>query len=124
MTNTIQAGDTIAVDYTGKLQSGKVFDSSQGKTPLKFTVGAGMLIKGFDQAVVGMKKGEKKSIVVEPEMGYGHRNEELYVDIPLVQFPDEIEPEVGMQLDLESPDGHPLPAAAVPRGRGRIPQSP
>ncbi len=110
MADAIKSGDTISVDYTGKIQSGKIFDSSEGKTPLKFTVGSGMLIKGFEKAVIGMKPGEKKSVVIEPEEGYGHRNEEFYVDIPKINFPQEIEPEVGMQLDLENPQGHPIPA--------------
>jgi len=78
MTNAIQSGDTISVDYTGKFQNGKIFDTSEGQAPLKFTVGAGMLIKGFDRAVIGMKQGETKTVVIEPEDGYGIRDEELY----------------------------------------------
>ncbi len=120
MTDKIKVGDTISVDYTGKLQSGKVFDSSEGKTPLKFTVGAGMLIKGFDQAVIGMKAGEKTSVVIEPEDGYGQRNEDLFVEIPKIDFPQELEPEVGMQLDLENPQGHPVAATIVEIGEASV----
>jgi len=111
MTNKIEPGDTISVDYTGKLQTGKVFDSSQGQPPLKFTVGSGALIKGFDQAVIGMKKGETKTVVIEPEEGYGLRNEELFVDIPKQQFPEEIPLTLGLQLELQDPDGRPVPAS-------------
>ena len=66
MTDIINSGDTISVDYIGKLQDGKVFDSSEGKSPLTFTVGSGMLIKGFDTAVIGMKKGESKTVTIPP----------------------------------------------------------
>lgn len=120
MTDVIKIGDTISVDYTGKLQTGKIFDSSEGREPLKFTVGSGMLIKGFDKAVIGMKAGEKKTVVIEPEEGYGMRNEELFVDIPKMHFPMEIEPEVGMQLDLESPEGHPIAATIAEIGEATV----
>jgi peptidylprolyl isomerase len=111
MTQPIKTGDTISVDYTGKLQTGKVFDSSDGKEPLTFTVGSGMLIKGFDQAVIGMKKGETKTVVIEPEQGYGLRNEEMFVEIPRQQFPDEVPLTEGLQLQLQDPEGGPVPAS-------------
>ena len=85
MTEAIKSGDTIAVDYTGKLENGDVFDTSEGKTPLTFTVGAGMLIKGFDDAVMGMKKGESKTVTIPPEEGYGPRHEDAIVEIPRAQ---------------------------------------
>lgn len=110
MTDTIKTGDTISVDYTGKKDDGTVFDSSQGRTPLKFTVGAGMLIKGFDDAVVGMKTGESKTIVIPPEEGYGHRDENAYVDIPRQNIPEDLPLEKGIALQLQGPDGRPLPA--------------
>ncbi len=111
MTKAIKSGDTISVDYTGKLQNGKVFDTSEGQSPLKFTVGSGMLIKGFDQAVIGMKKGDTKTVVIEPEEGYGLRDEELYVDIPKMHFPEDIPLVEGLQLELQDPDGRPVPAS-------------
>ena len=86
MTDTIKAGDTIAVDYPGELQTGKIFDTSEGLSLLIFTVGSGMLTKGFDNAVIGMKTGGKKTVVIEPEDGCGLRNEEFYVDIQKQQF--------------------------------------
>lgn len=120
MTNAVKSGDTISVDYTGKLQSGKVFDSSEGQTPLKFTVGSGMLIKGFDQAVIGMKPGEKKTVVIEPEDGYGLRNEEHYVDIPRMQFPEEVPLTEGLQLELQDPQGRPVPAIVAEIGEESV----
>lgn len=120
MTKAVKIGDTISVDYTGKLQTGKVFDTSQGQDPLKFTVGSGMLIKGFDQAVIGMKKGEKKTVVIEPEEGYGLRNEELYVDIPRLHFPEEIPLTEGLQLELQDPEGRPVPASIAKIGEESV----
>lgn len=110
MTDAIKSGDTIAVDYTGKLEDGDVFDTSEGKTPLTFTVGSGMLIKGFDEAVIGMNKGESKTVTIPPEMGYGPRNEEAVVEIPREQIPDEIPLTEGLELQLQDPDGRPVPA--------------
>ena len=110
MTDTIKAGDTISVDYTGKKDDGTVFDSSEGKAPLKFTVGGGMLIKGFDDAVIGMKKGESKTVVIPPEEGYGPRNENAFVEIARANIPDEIPLEKGLTLQLQGPDGRPVPA--------------
>jgi len=110
MTEAIKSGETIAVDYTGKLEDGEVFDTSEGKSPLTFTVGAGMLIKGFDQAVVGMKKGESKTVTIPPEEGYGKRNEDAFVEIPMMHVPEEIPLEVGIELQLQDPSGRPMPA--------------
>jgi len=110
MTEAVKSGDTIAVDYTGKFESGDVFDSSEGKQPLTFTVGAGMLIKGFDQAVIGMKKGESKTVTVPPDMGYGPRDENAMVDIPRSQFPQDMPLTEGLELQLQNPAGQPVPA--------------
>ncbi len=113
MTEAVKSGDTIAVDYTGKLENGDVFDSSEGKQPLTFTVGAGMLIKGFDQAVIGMKKGESKTVTIPPDMGYGPRNEKAMVDIPRAQFPQEMALTEGLNLQLQDPSGNPVPATVA-----------
>jgi len=110
MSEAIKSGDTIAVDYTGKLESGDVFDSSEGRQPLTFTVDTGMLIKGFDQAVIGMKKGESKTVTIPPEMGYGPRDEKAMVDIPREQFPPEMDLKEGLELQLQNPAGQPVPA--------------
>ena len=71
-TNTmIKSGDKIQVHYTGTLDDNTVFDSSEGKQPLEFTAGAGQMIKGFDDAVIGMKLGQEKTIKIPPEQAYG-----------------------------------------------------
>ena len=120
MTETIQSGDTIAVDYTGKHEDGTIFDTSEGKAPLTFTVGTGMLIKGFDTAVIGMKKGESKTVTIPPEEGYGLRNEEAFVDVPRMHFPEEIPLIEGLQLELEDPNGRPVPAVVAEIGEESV----
>jgi len=113
MTETIKAGDTISVDYTGKKEDGTVFDTSEGKTPLKFTVGAGMLIQGFDNAVLGMKSGESKTVEVPPEKGYGPRHEDAIVNIPREHIPEDIPLTEGIVLQLQDPQGKPVPATVA-----------
>lgn len=113
MTKEVKTGDTICVEYTGRLENGEVFDSSEGREPLEFTVGSGMVIKGFEDAVIGMKKGDSKTVEIGPEEAYGHRDENRFVDILKRDFPIEIEPEVGMQMNLESPDGYAVPATII-----------
>lgn len=80
-------GSHISVDYTGKLLDGKVFDSSIGRTPLEFDVGAGQMIKGFDQGVIGMKIGEKKTITLAPSEAYGESNQMRIITVDKVSFP-------------------------------------
>lgn len=113
MAETIKAGDTISVNYTGRFEDGQVFDSSEGREPLKFTVGAGQLIKGFDDAVVGLKAGEKTSVTIAPEDGYGQHREDLIVDIPKANVPDDLAVEVGKQFHLRDQSGRPVPAVVV-----------
>ena len=74
--NKAKKGDHVKVHYKGKLTSGEQFDSSEGREPLAFTVGAGQMIKGFDDAIPGMEPGEKKTITIAPENAYGEKNKE------------------------------------------------
>jgi peptidylprolyl isomerase len=110
MKMAIQSGDTVSVHYTGRIENGEIFDSSQGRRPLSFTVGAGQLIRGFDEAVVGMLAGDTKTVTIPPEMGYGPRREELVVDIPRDTVPEGMELEKGMRLELVDPQGNKIPA--------------
>ena len=105
--STVKSGDTVKVHYTGKLDNGDVFDSSEGAEPLAFTVGAGEVIPGFDQALLGMQVGETKDVVIEPEQAYGNRIEELVQTIDRGQFNlGGAEPEVGMHIEMRTPDGN------------------
>ena len=78
----VKEGDVVKVHYTGKLVNGEQFDSSAGREPLEFTVGAGQMIKGFDDAMPGMNLGEKKTINIAPEDAYGPRSEEAIIEFP------------------------------------------
>lgn len=120
MTEAVKTGDTIRVAYTGKLESGEVFDTSEGREGLKFTVGAGQLIKGFDQAVLGMTIGDKKTVTIPPEEAYGPRDENRLVDIPASAIPAEMEIKEGMQLQLSDPNGNPVMAVVAEIGEETI----
>jgi len=109
MTKAIATGDTISVHYTGRLENGDVFDSSEGREPLKFTVGTGQLIKGFDNAVVDMASGEKKTVIISPEEGYGERREDHVVDFPKANVPSDMTLEVGMIVQMSDQSGRPIP---------------
>lgn len=82
------AGDTVRVHYTGTQDDGSQFDSSEGKEPIEFTLGGGQMIRGFEQAVYGMQAGETKTVTIPPEQAYGHRNENLVVELDIEEFPD------------------------------------
>lgn len=105
MVQTAQKGDTVAVHYTGKLDDGEVFDSSRERDPLEFEVGSGQVIPGFDQAVEGLEVGESREVRLAPDQGYGQPREDLVVDVEKSQFPDESEPEVGQQVQVQVAPG-------------------
>ncbi|HUE76363.1 MAG TPA: peptidylprolyl isomerase [Longimicrobiales bacterium] len=105
MGQTAQQGDTVTVHYTGKLDTGDVFDSSRERDPLEFTVGEGQVIPGFDRAVEGLAVGESREVRLEPNEAYGQPREDLVVDVPRSQFPPERTPEVGQQVQVQvAPD--------------------
>lgn len=103
-------GDTVKVHYTGKRVDGTVFDSSEGGEPLEFTIGSGQLIQGFDQAVIGMEVGESKTQKIESDHAYGPRREEMTVTVSRSELPEDLEPEVGQMVQLQSASGAPIPA--------------
>ena len=97
-------GDTVRVHYTGRLDDGTVFDSSHGREPLEFTVGAGQVIPGFEEAVSGMSPGEEKTVTIPANEAYGSRREEMVVRVPRERFPDHIQPQPGQQLQMVQGD--------------------
>lgn len=105
----VKDGDTVKVHYTGKLEDGSVFDSSVERDPLEITLGEGKLIPGFEKAVVGLKVGDKTTASIESTDAYGDRREDLELSIERNQLPEDIEPQVGMQLQLNQPNGQPVP---------------
>jgi peptidylprolyl isomerase len=98
-------GDTVQVNYTGKLADGTVFDSSIGREPLEFTLGAGQVISGFEKAVFGMKVGEKKTVTIPADEAYGPHLDEQVAEIPREKFPEDLTLEVGQQLGVRRTDG-------------------
>ena len=104
-------GDTVRVHYTGRLENGQVFDSSEGGEPLEFEVGAGQVISGFDEGVRGMEVGDKKTIEIEADEAYGQRVDALVQSVPRSGMNLEVEPQVGMNLIMQLPDGNQIPVA-------------
>jgi peptidylprolyl isomerase len=104
-----QNGDKLKVHYTGKLEDGSVFDSSVGREPLEFVLGNGSLIAGFERAVSGLQPGEKTTATLAPEEAYGEPSMELLFEVPKANIPEEIKPEIGMQLSVSQPDGQQMP---------------
>lgn len=102
---TVRSGDTIKVHYTGKLADGTVFDSSAGREPLEFTVGERSVISGFENAVVGLGVGDKKSVSISPEDGYGEYTTDLVATIDRSQIPADVEPAPGLVLQGTTPEG-------------------
>ena len=106
----VKKGDKVKVEYVGSLENGTIFDSSaQHEAPLEFTAGTGQLIKGFDDAVLGMKVGEEKQITIEPQDGYGEHNPELIKELPRDCFPADQEIKPGMVFLMNLQDGRKLP---------------
>ena len=106
-------GDVVRVHYTGKLTNGEQFDSSEGREPLEFTVGAGQMIKGFDDAMPGMSVGEKKTINILPGDAYGEKDEQAIIEFPKSNIPPDMKLEPGMQLQLRNENGQPFPVTVA-----------
>lgn len=110
---TAKQGDTVEVHYKGTLEDGTVFDSSEGREPLTFTLGSGQVISGFEEAALGMEVGETKRTQVDVEEGYGERREDLVLEVPREQLPDELDVDVGTPLQLQQPDGRAVPVTVA-----------
>lgn len=106
-------GDTVQIHYTGKLDDGTVFDSSSGREPLTFTLGAGEVIPGFEMAVVGMSIGDAKTERIEADQAYGGHMEEMILVVPRDNMPEEMNPEIGMVVGLPTDEGDHMPAQIV-----------
>lgn len=105
----VKSGDKVKVHYHGKLTTGETFDSSEGREPLEFVVGSGQVIKGFDDALMNMSVGEKKTVEIPVEEAYGQRRDDMVVEYPKDQFPAEMTPEIGMQLNMADNQGNNFP---------------
>ena len=106
-------GDTVHVHYTGRLDDGTVFDSSEDKDPLAFVLGTGHVIPGFEKAVEGLSVGEKVSTTIAPEDAYGPRSEELVLTVPHEKFPGNETPKPGQRFEMSTPDGQRMPVTVT-----------
>ncbi len=102
-------GDTVQVHYSGTLSDGTVFDSSAGRDPLQFTLGTGQVIPGFDQAVEGLKVGNKAKATIASAQAYGAHHPEAVLTVPVAQLPPGLNPSVGQNLQMQGQDGQPIP---------------
>ena len=103
-----EAGNKVKVHYTGTFDDGEVFDSSREAEPLEFELGAGQVIPGFDQAIMGMEIGEAKDVRIPEADAYGPYNPEMVFTTDKSQFDAEVNPQVGQQFQAQTPDGQPM----------------
>ena len=101
----VERGDRVSVDYNGFLEDGTLFDSSAGRGPLQFEAGMGQMIKGFDNAVIGMAVGEEKEITLQPSEAYGEENPNLFAVVPRSELPKGQEPKAGLKISVTMKDG-------------------
>jgi peptidylprolyl isomerase len=101
----VENGDTVKLNYVGKLEDGTVFDSSATGEPIEFTVGSAMIIPGLEKGIMGMAVGETKTITIPAEEAYGPPRPELVMKVPKDKLPQDVELEVGGQLESHQPDG-------------------
>ncbi|MBN1533225.1 MAG: peptidylprolyl isomerase [Spirochaetes bacterium] len=101
-----EEGSTVRVHYTGRLDDGSVFDTSDGGDPLEFTIGSGDVIPGFENGVMGMELNEKRTLRIEPVSAYGERHEELVFGIPVGDVPEGMDPQVGQQYKISDGSGN------------------
>jgi peptidylprolyl isomerase len=103
-----QKGDTVKVHFTGKLDDGTEFASSRNDAAVEFTIGEGKLIPGIEEGTIGMAEGDQKTIRLEPNQAFGEKRSELVSKVPKSEFPDDIEPTVGLHLQMSSSSGNPI----------------
>ena len=110
---SVTDGDQVRVNYIGRFADGSIFDSSEGHDPLEFTVGAGEVIVGFDKAVIGLKPGESRKVVVAPEEGYGAHLPEMVAEVERHLIPDHDKLALGSMLEVSLEDGQSLEVQVV-----------
>jgi len=109
----VENGIFVSVDYKGTLANGEVFDTSRERQPLEIQMGAGQLIKGFENELMGMTLDEKWVFTLAPEDAYGQRDESLTQSFPTSEVPPGMNPQVGMTIGLTTPEGRQVPARIV-----------
>ncbi|MCK4993913.1 MAG: peptidylprolyl isomerase [Candidatus Omnitrophica bacterium] len=103
--SAVKLGDKVKLHYTGKLKNGRVFDSSKEKDPFEFTLGTDQVISGFEEGVLGMKKGESKTVTIGFKKAYGAKNQDMFATLPKADFPKSMKLQVGQHMQLQPGDG-------------------
>jgi FKBP-type peptidyl-prolyl cis-trans isomerase 2 len=116
----VKSGDTVKVHYSGRLTDGTTFDSSAGREPLQFEVGSGMVIAGFDNGVMGMQVGDKKTIQIPVDEAYGPKNPDMVIEFPVSEFPDDLQLEVGQRLNMTNGAGQIIPVVITEIGQETV----
>lgn len=118
---TLQKGDKVKVEYTGTLDDGSVFDTTdKDEQPLEFEIGAGQIIPGFEETITEMQEGEEKEVQLSPDKAYGDHKEELYREIPKDKFPQDQELKEGMAIAMSLPDGQQVPGKVIELGEDNV----
>ena len=115
-----QQGNIVRVHYTGRLDDGSVFDSSEGGEPLEFTIGQGQMIPGFEQGVVGMELGESRTVTIAADQAYGVYQPQGVIEVDRSEIPPTIQLEVGLQLQATGPDGHPAQLTVIELSEDKV----
>jgi len=105
MPDSAKNGDKVKVHFVGKTEKGEVFATSQGHEPLEFQIGDGSVLPGLEKAIQGMEKGENKIVTLPPQDGFGEQNDSLVLTVERSQFPQDFDPQEGMEMQVPQPDG-------------------
>ncbi len=116
----VKNGDEVKLHFKGTLDDGQEFSSSHGKEPVIFTVGQGQVIKGIENAVMGMEVGEQRTVTVPCDEAYGQRREELVAEVPLSELPENVDPRPGLKLKLIQPGGVPVVVSVTDVGEDTV----
>lgn len=106
-------GDTVNVHYTGRLDDDTVFETSQGRDPLQFTIGVDQLLPAFEETVIGMNPGESRTTNIPSDEAYGPYHEGMVVKVDRQRFPDNLDPEIGQELEVHQNDGQIVPVTVT-----------
>jgi peptidylprolyl isomerase len=107
------AGSSVSIHYTGTLEDGSIFDSSEGRDPLTFQMGTGQIITGLEAALEGMGVGEAKTVTIPADQAYGPRHEEAVQEVPRDMIPDHIPLDPGTALQMQTPNGSMMPVTVT-----------
>ena len=116
----VEEGKFVSVNYKGTLDTGEVFDSSEGRQPMEVMVGGGQVIQGFEDALREMALNEKKTFTIEPDKAYGHRDENQMHTFSREEIPPEMDPRVGEVIGLQTPDGQQIPAKIAEEKKKKV----